>query len=334
MRTIIYLLSLLFISCGTTSTDKILVSNYGQTQGTTYSIRYMSSNGVNYKTQIDSLLLLIDSSLSTYNEHSIISKINRNESKQTDSLFRKVFDTSLKIAKVTNGAFDPTIAPVVNYWGFGFEDIPEKNKDILPQLMESVGHEKVFLENDLLKKTNPNVQLDFNAIAQGFSVDFIAAKLEEIGISDYMIEIGGELKCKGVNADEKLWRIGIDKPSEVIEEDRFQAIIEVKDKAVASSGNYRKFKVDNQMGTKYAHTINPRTGEPVLTNLLSATVISNSCMTADAYATAFMVMGTEKSIDYLKKYTEIDALLIYSGPKGEWLHFQTEGFEQMSIYQN
>ena len=149
-----------------------------------------------------------------------------------------------------------------------------------------------------------------------------------------MIEIGGELKCKGVNADEKLWRIGIDKPSEVIEEDRFQAIIEVRDKAVASSGNYRKFKVDNQMGTKYAHTINPRTGEPVLTNLLSATVISNSCMTADAYATAFMVMGTEKSIDYLKKHTEVDALLIYSGSKGEWLQFQTEGFEQMSIYQN
>jgi thiamine biosynthesis lipoprotein len=147
-----------------------------------------------------------------------------------------------------------------------------------------------------------------------------------------MIEIGGELKCKGLNADNELWRIGIDKPSENIQEARFQAIIEVKNKSVASSGNYRKFKVDEETGMKYAHTINPKTGRPVQTNLLGVTIITESCMRADAIATACMVMGLEKSKSYLEKYPEIDALFIYSDPKGKWLQYQTEGFEKMSVY--
>ena len=149
-----------------------------------------------------------------------------------------------------------------------------------------------------------------------------------------MIEIGGELKCSGFNADGDLWRIGIDKPSEDIQKDRFQAIIEVENKSVASSGNYRKFKVDEKTGMKYAHTINLKTGNPVQTNLLGVTIITESCMRADAIATACMVMGLEKSKTYLENHPEIDALFIYSDPKENWLQYQTKGFEKMSIYQS
>jgi thiamine biosynthesis lipoprotein len=334
MKNLFYLLSLLLISCGTTPTNKVLVSNYGYTQGTTYNIRYMSPDAVDHQSNIDSILHAVDRSLSTYEEESVISKINKNESMQTDSLFMRVFEMAMNIAKDTEGAFDPTIAPIVNFWGFGFEEIPQKDENKFADLMKTVGYEKLTIQEGLLVKSNPNTQIDFNAIAQGFTVDLIGEHLQKLGVTNYMIEIGGELKCNGFNADGELWRIGIDKPSENIQQDRFQAIIEVPDKAVASSGNYRKFKVDEERGTKYAHTIHPKTGKPVQTNLLGVTIVSESCMLADAFATACMVMGVEKSIEFIKNKPELDALLIYSGPKGEWLQYQTEGFKKMSVYQS
>jgi len=334
MKNHFYLLSLLLISCGTTPTNEVLVSNYGYTQGTTYNIRYMSTDAVDYQNDIDSVLNAVDQSLSTYVEESVISKINKNESMQTDSLFRRVFESAMIIAGETNGAFDPTIAPVVNFWGFGFEETPQKDESKLADLMKTTGYEKIAIQDRLIVKSNPNTQIDFNAIAQGFTVDLIGEHLQKLGVTNYMIEIGGELKCHGLNADEKLWRIGIDKPSETIQQDRFQAIIEVLNKAVASSGNYRKFKVHEDHGTKYAHTIHPKTGKPIQTNLLGVTIVSESCMLADALATACMVMGVEKSIDLIKSKPELDALLIYSGPKGQWLQYQTKGFKKMSVYQS
>ena len=294
----------------------------------------MSLDAVDYQIQIDSILHAVDLSMSTYIPESLISKINRNESRKIDSLFYRVLTEALQIAKETNGAFDPTLAPIVNYWGFGFEEIEQKDETLLATLMQSVGYSKLSFKDSTISKTNPDTQLDFNAIAQGFTVDLVAEHLQKLGITNYMIEIGGELKCAGLNADGDLWRIGIDKPSENIQEDRFQAIIEVANKSVASSGNYRKFKVNEETGMKYAHTINPSSGEPVQTNLLGVTIITESCMRADAIATACMVMGLEESIRYLENHTEIDALFIYSGPKGEWLQYQTEGFVKMSIYQS
>ena len=160
----------------------------------------------------------------------------------------------------------------------------------------------------------------------------VITKPKKIGIKNYIIEIGGELKCLGNNAAGNLWRIGIDRPTETIEKDRYQAIIEVANRAVASSGNYRKFKVDEETGMKYAHTINPKTGIPVQTNLLGVTIVTESCMQADALATAFMVMGIEKSKQYLINHPKIDALFIYSNPKGESLQYQTQGFEKMNMY--
>lgn len=332
MKNIFILFSLLLLSCGSTPAKKTLVSNYGYTQGTTYSIRYMSTDGKDYQAAIDSVLNEVDMSLSTYESNSVISRINKNISSKTDSLFVRVCKEALLIAEETNGAFDPTIAPIVNYWGFGFEELQNKDESQLKDLMQSVGYEKIKYQDSLLVKSNPNTQIDFNAIAQGFTVDLVGEHLHKLGINNYMIEIGGELKCNGLNADGELWRIGIDKPSESIQKDRFQAIIEVNNKSVASSGNYRKFKVDEETGMKYAHTINPKTGRPVQTNLLGVTIVTESCMRADALATAFMVMGLEKSKIYLAEHTEIDALFIYSGSKGEWLQYQTEGFEKMSVY--
>lgn len=294
----------------------------------------MSTDAVDCQSDIDSVLNAVDLSMSTYIPESLISKINRNESNKIDSLFFRVITEALLIAKETQGAFDPTLAPIVNYWGFGFEEIQNKDESILAELMQSVGYTKLSFNDSTIFKTNTNTQIDFNAIAQGFTVDLVGEHLQKLGITNYMIEIGGELKCSGFNADGDLWRIGIDKPSEDIQKDRFQAIIEVENKSVASSGNYRKFKVDEKTGMKYVHTINPKTGSPVQTNLLGVTIITESCMRADAIATACMVMGLEKSKTYLENHPEIDALFIYSDPKENWLQYQTKGFEKMSIYQS
>ncbi len=334
MKNILFLFSILLLSCGTKPSGQVLVSNYGYTQGTTYSIRYMSTDAVDCQSDIDSVLNAVDLSMSTYIPESLISKINRNESNKIDSLFFRVITEALLIAKETQGAFDPTLAPIVNYWGFGFEEIQNKDESILAELMQSVGYTKLSFNDSTIFKTNTNTQIDFNAIAQGFTVDLVGEHLQKLGITNYMIEIGGELKCSGFNADGDLWRIGIDKPSEDIQKDRFQAIIEVENKSVASSGNYRKFKVDEKTGMKYVHTINPKTGSPVQTNLLGVTIITESCMRADAIATACMVMGLEKSKTYLENHPEIDALFIYSDPKENWLQYQTKGFEKMSIYQS
>jgi len=294
----------------------------------------MSTDAVDCQSDIDSVLNAVDLSMSTYIPESLISKINRNESNKIDSLFFRVITEALLIAEETQGAFDPTLAPIVNYWGFGFEEIQNKDESILAELMQSVGYTKLSFNDSTIFKTNPNTHIDFNAIAQGFTVDLVGEHLQKLGITNYMIEVGGELKCSGLNADGDLWRIGIDKPSENIQKDRFQAIIEVENKSVASSGNYRKFKVDEKTGMKYAHTINPKTGNPVQTNLLGVTIITESCMRADAIATACMVMGLEKSKTYLENHPEIDALFIYSDPKENWLQYQTQGFEKMSIYQS
>lgn len=294
----------------------------------------MSTDAVDCQSDIDSVLNAVDLSMSTYIPESLISKINRNESNKIDSLFFRVITEALLIAKETQGAFDPTLAPIVNYWGFGFEEIQNIDESILAELMQSVGYTKLSFNDSTIFKTNTNTQIDFNAIAQGFTVDLVGEHLQKLGITNYMIEVGGELKCSGLNADGDLWRIGIDKPSEDIQKDRFQAIIEVENKSVASSGNYRKFKVDEKTGMKYVHTINPKTGSPVQTNLLGVTIITESCMRADAIATACMVMGLEKSKTYLENHPEIDALFIYSDPKENWLQYQTKGFEKMSIYQS
>ena len=300
----------------------------GETQGTTYHITYQYKADSNLKPAIDSLLHKFDMSLSTYIPQSIISRINQNDtSVRTDNFFRTVFRESRRIHDNSNGLFDITVAPLVNMYGFGFAPGPPIDSADVDSLLQYVGMEKVHLKGNKVIKSNPSVMLDVNAIAQGYSVDVVCDFLEKLDIKNYLVEIGGEVRGKGVNAKGEDWRVGVDKPIDgnMIAGADLQAIIAIRNNALATSGNYRKFRIIK--GVKYAHEINPKTGYPALSRLLSATVMTDKCMTADGYATALMVMGLDKSIDFLKHQHEIDALLIYSDTTGRFREYVTPGMK-------
>ena len=294
------------------------ISFGGFTQGTTYNITYESNNSINYKDQVEYLLAEFDTSLSTYNQHSAISKINNNESNLTDEYIRAVFAKANEVFKNTKGSFDITVAPLVNAWGFGFKNKEDITNAKIDSLLEFVGFQNVCIKDSVIIKNDPRMMIDVNAIAQGYSVDVVADFLEEHGITNYLVEIGGEIKTKGVNKKGKVWKIGIDKPfdNNMVPGENLQAIVYLSNKSLATSGNYRKFYEHD--GIKYSHTIDPKTGYPVTHSLLSATVIANDCMTADAYATAFMVMGLEKAFDLATKLPDLEAYFIFNSENGEF----------------
>jgi thiamine biosynthesis lipoprotein len=301
----------------------------GFTQGTTYHITYQRSDGKNLQQQIDSLLADFDMSASIYEPNSIISRINKNDPNvRADKKFITLFKKSAEVNKKTGGAFDVTVGPLVNAWGFGSTTISDTDSTLIDSLLQFVGMEKVHLEGQRIIKSHPNIMLDFNAIAQGYSVDIVSKYLENLGIKNYLVEIGGEVRTRGHNEKGNRWRIGIDKPLEgnMIPGANMQAILELGRRALATSGNYRKFYEKD--GIKYSHTINPATGYPVMSNLLSATVIADDCITADAYATAFMVMGLDKSIEFLKKNKFLDAYLIYSDKQGNFRVYYTKKLQK------
>lgn len=309
---LIFALLTLLSACKTDTYQKYL----GFTQGTTYTIIFGSDEELQLKDNIETLLMEFDSSLSIYNPKSIISKVNRNEEVQLDSLFINVINTSLKVSKETHGAFDITAGPVINAWGFGFTEKENITQHLIDSLRAFCGYDKIRLTNDEIEKDDPRVSLNVNAIAQGYSVDIVAAFLESNGIHNYMVDIGGEIKTKGVNPNGKTWSIGIDKPidNNQIKGEELQVILKIKNASIATSGNYRKFyEVD---GIKYSHTIDPLTGYPVSHSLLSASVITDECILADAYATAFMVMGFEKSKEFLKNHPELKAYMVYADEDG------------------
>jgi len=301
----------------------------GFCQGTSYLITYESKQGEDLQPAVDSLLTQIDLSLSIYNPHSVISRFNRNETDtKADEKFIRVFNKSFEVHQRTGGAFDITMGPVVNALGFGSTDRLDVDGTLIATLMKFVGMNKVRLRDRRLIKDNPNIILDFNGIAQGYSVDLIAEFLNELGIKNYLIEIGGEVRCKGTNKHNQIWRIGIEKPVEgnMTPGTNLQVIIGLKNKSLATSGNYRKYYEKD--GIKYVHTVNPETGYPVVSNLLSASVVADDCMSADAYATALMVFGVDKSIGFLKRNEFLDAYLIYSGQDGRFQIYATPGFDE------
>jgi thiamine biosynthesis lipoprotein len=328
MKNVFFTLSVvLLIGCGDSASVKQKIVVDGFAQGTTYNVTYISYDGVNYQRSIDSLLIEIDNSLSTYQKKSLISKFNKSDSlAETDELFTAVFDISKEVYEQTNGLFDPTIAPVVNAWGFGFENLHSTDSVVIDSLLKFVDFTKINLNGLQVIKDEEGMMLDFNAVAQGYSVDVLASLLEKKGIENYLVEVGGELKAKGLNINDTLWRIGIDRPLPDLQEREIEAIVNLENKALATSGNYRKFYEKD--GMKYSHTINPKTGYPVEHNLLSATVVTGNCGYADAYATSFMVMGLQDSKDFLSKHQEIEALLIYSDEKGDLQTFITEGLNK------
>lgn len=306
-----------FLQCNVTDDELVKIS--GEAQGTTYHITYSTPDNEDISSGIDSVLRMVDSSVSTYVSHSIISRVNRNEAGATpDKIFAAIFQESKEVSERTNGKFDVTVAPLINGWGFGFTKKEEMDSSRVDSLLQFVGYKTVSLINGSIIKENPKSMLDFNALAQGYTVDLIADLLDKKGIQNYLVELGGEVKAKGRKNKNEFWTIGIDQPHESQEEGRpLKAKVRLLDKALATSGNYRKFYVQN--GNKYAHIIDPFTGFPVKHNLLSATVIAGNCMTADAYATAFMVMGMKNSIDFLSgnKDLGLEVFFIYD-EGGKW----------------
>lgn len=282
--------------------------------GTIYHITYQSD--VNYQKEIEAELQKVDNSLSPFNKTSIISRINRNEDVKVDNLFAEVFQLAEKISKETDGAFDITVAPMVNAWGFGFKTGNPPTKQTVDSLRAIVGFQKVTLEEEHVKKQNPHIMLDCSAIAKGYGSDIVARFLKKKGIQNFMVEIGGEIVVNGNSEKQVPWRVGINKPTDdsLNTSQELQDVINVTDIAMATSGNYRNFYYKN--GKKYAHTIDPKTGYPVQHNILSATVLAKNCATADAYATSFMVMGLDGAKKVLEKHPELDAYLIYSEEKG------------------
>ena len=331
MQYILFIVILSLFSC-TESNNKILVKNTGIVQGTFYHIQYLSEDGKNYINQIDSIFHEIDSSLSIYKGYSLISKINNQESVKTDVLFNEVYNASREIYIESEGYFDCSIYPLVKHWGF-YEDFVSDSLIIdstrLTKILDYVGFDKVDLINDSLILPK-GMRLDFNSIAQGYSVELIARFLQKQSVSNYLIEVGGEILAKGRNADQDIWRVGVDKPVENINHNqRFQFILDLEDKALATSGNYRNFYEKD--GIKYAHTINPFTGFPANNRLLSVTVIHDNCMLADAYATACMAMGVKKSKKFALEHPEIEIYLVYFDVDGNWKTYISPNLQKRLI---
>ena len=306
-----YILSCLFIGIALScSPPPKLIKLSGPVFGTGYNIRYYEKDNTNFQVQFDSLFKVINQSMSTYIPDSDISRINRNETVTVDNHFKTVFKASQLIYEETNGAFDPTIGSVVNAWDFGPEGKIEQLDSLkLKSLMTTVGFNKVMLQDDIIIKP-AGAYLDFNAIAKGYGIDVIADFLESKGINNYLVDIGGDLRVEGINVEtEKGWKIGIDDPNfDGVQS--YSKIIELASEAMATSGTYRKFKVDDN-GNRYAHIINTTTGYPSQTNVLSVSVIAPNCTLADGYATAFQAMGIDAVKLFLNDHPELKVYFIY-----------------------
>ncbi len=291
------------------------VTDEGKVFGTYYHITYSYSHSI--QQEIDKRLAMVDASLSPFNKRSIITAVNQNRDVRVDSMFRYVFNLAHEVSDNTNGAFDITVAPLVNAWGFGFEKKDSVNPNQIRELLQSVGYRKVSLsQSGRVMKQNPDTKLDCSAIAKGYGCDVVAGLFDELGIENYLIEIGGEIVAKGENDKQQKWSIGINRPVDdsLMVENKVAAVLELTDCGLATSGNYRRFYYKN--GKRYAHTIDPRTGYPVQHTLLSSTVIAKNCATADAYATAFMVLGIDSAKIVLANHPELEAYFIYSDSKG------------------
>lgn len=324
-----------FWGCNGTASSGKVITERGDALGTTYTIIYEPGDKITgVKAGIKTVFEEVNRSMSTYLPESDISRINRGDSTViTDEYFRTVFLQAKEVWRHTGGKFDPTVGALVNAWGFGPE---ETLKKVSPQEVDSIlvftGFDKVSLSGEgRVIKNHGLVYLDFNALAKGYTIDLIGRLFDEKGIGNYLIEIGGEILTKGRNPQtEKPWRIAIDHPQQ--DDERTLIIrLNLTDKAIATSGNYRKFKTDAETGEQYAHIIDPETGYPKKSKILSVSVIAGTCMEADAYATAFMVMDLEASRKLLPQLPDLDVYIIYTGENGELATYSTAGFRKLII---
>ncbi len=298
----------------------------GKTMGTTYHITYFDEKDRQLKNEIDSLLLVINSSINTYDAHSEVSQFNTNPDGVKFNLpyLREPVEKAKEVFYASSGAFDITVMPLVNAWGFGPGKEMTPTRQQIDSIKAFVGFEKVNIQADRLTKSDPRTQLDFGGIGQGYGADVVSRFLRAKGIDNFLVELGGEGVASGHNLKSmRRWQIGILDPNSTIENQFFKAYVSLSDKAFTTAGNYFKFREVN--GKKYSHTIDPVTGYPADRNILSASVFSADCTTADAWDTAFMVMGHEKAIETLKLHPELEALLLYSGENGKVLSYATPG---------
>ncbi|TDE18726.1 FAD:protein FMN transferase [Dyadobacter psychrotolerans] len=300
-----------------------MISVSGEAQGTTYHIKYFDKQNRNFKTQTDSILNDFDKSLSLYREDSEISEFNRSHAIRFRSpYFYPVLKKSKEAFEKTNGAFDPTIMPLVEAYGFG----PKKTKNAqfqnIDSLLKLVGFGQIEFDSVMVQKAQENVRLDFNGIAQGYSVDLISRFLEQQNIDRYMVEIGGEIVCRGKKNDDKFWVNGIENP---LKPGTLYSTVQLSDRAMTTAGNYRNhFEKDGQV---FNHLINPKTGSMEQTALLSVTVFAKDAITADAYDTAFFVMGVEETKRFIKKEKDLDVYLIFTGTDGKLNDFASDGIK-------
>jgi thiamine biosynthesis lipoprotein len=301
--------------------------NEGTIFGTLYHVKYLYSNDL--KADIEAELQKVDASLSMFNPASTISKINKGETDETDEMLSEVLRLSFTVNKATDGAFDPTVAPLVNAWGFGFKNGQLPNDAQVDSLLALVGLSGIHLQDGKITKDNPLSILDFSAIAKGYGVDRAADVLRGKGIKNFMVEIGGEVVTEGINDKGEIWRIGINKPDDdsTSTNMELQDIIALSGKAIATSGNYRNYYISE--GRKIAHTINPKTGYPAQQDILSSTVMAPSCAEADAFATAFMVLGLEEAKQVLQRQPQLEAYFIYTDNRGEYQTWCTQGFKKL-----
>ncbi|MCR9012183.1 FAD:protein FMN transferase [Gabonibacter chumensis] len=301
----------------------------GKIYGTYYSISYESV--LNYDTVIIKEMERVNYSLSMFNPHSVIAKVNREESDQVDSLFVRMFIQARKVYDATEGAFDITVAPLSNAWGFGFKNERLPSAEKVDSLLQYIGMNKLTLNGMQLIKAIEGVQLDASSIAKGLGVDLVADFLDKKGVKNYMVDIGGEIRVRGISSKKRAWRIGIDKPVDDVSAStrELQAVVAIEGGALATSGNYRNFYVVD--GKKYAHTINPKTGYPVQRDILSSSVYAPTCMEADAYATAFMVLGKEKAQKIIEEDTKLEACFVYLDDRGKQEVWMSDGFKKLIV---
>ena len=302
----------------------------GLAQGSYYAITYFDEQNRNFQREIDSIFHAIDLSVNLWVDSSVISKVNRNEDVALDKIFIDNFNLAQEAARLSDGYFDPTIAPIVAAWGFSYKS----GDSLMPQRIDSlraiVDYRKVRLENGKVVKDDPNITLDFNAIAQGYTSDLIAAFLDSKGIRNYLVDTGGEIMARGGKPDSKPWIVGIEKPADNWDSERVvQTRVALRDKGLVTSGSTRKYIERN--GKRYSHSIDPKTGYPVEHNVLSVTVLAENSAWADALASICMVMGMEKSLPLVESMDGVEAYYIFQNENGALETFATEGFGECIV---
>lgn len=330
---LIFVLLVFVAACKNEKKEVIKNHSTGGVFGTSFSIIYLSDEPLDYQKEIDSVFSVVNKSLSTYMPESDISRINLGDTTvHVDHMFKDVFMLSRVIYDKTNGYFDPTVGTLVNAWGFGPGREIALDSTKVDSLLQYVGFNKVNLTSKgVVSKNNPAIYFDFNAIAKGYAIDRVAVLLDKKNIDNYLIEIGGEVVGKGKNTlKDKPWAVGIDNPEN---ENQRQSIIaiQLKDRALASSGNYRKFRVDETTGEKFVHTIDPITGFTKNSNTLGVTVLAENCAIADGYATAFMAMDLNAAKSIIETDSSMDAYIIYADSVGAITEYMTEGFKKVIL---